>query len=543
MNNEKNREYFSCNDLLLLNSMTGSVLLAGKTNLWKQVKRVNIAEVPDIINWVKPNEFLITTGYPFKDNEEELVNILPKLMEKGVVALGIKPKRFINSISQKVINKAKELDFPLIELGPMAIFSDIVHDVMENVLAKEMTNFYNVQKKMEKVLNSIIEGKTIEESLEIIEEQTKQVAFIIDWENDVIVTEKSIKYTEKLNGDQWKKIKNESKELKAIELTIEDNIVNAHIIPMNIGISDFVTMVLIEESEILQESDITVILRVCQVLSLELKNSSDIKKLKEKYKNRFLYDWIANAFNNKSDICVAANSNGYKIEPNEKYRLAIVDIFEDDNKRVFTDSDLVKVKRVINFLDENIFATLYESKLIIIFKEITSNETEQLLSKELKKIKNITGNEMINFYLSEPNDIEYIPKAYKEAINIYRISKRCNINHQIITYEKIGIFSVLALLPDNHVVKEYKDKFLKPIKEYDENHNGCLLDTLKVYFEKKCNARLTADELFIHYNTISYRLEKIKSILDMDIDEVEIQLQLQLALKLDLMKSECDKNE
>lgn len=542
MGSRKYKDYFSCHDLLLLNSMSGATLLAGEDNLWKQVKRVNVAEVPDIINWVKPGEFLVTTGYPFKDNEEGLVNILPMLADKGVVALGLKPKRFIDYIPAKVVEKAKEINLPLIELGPMATFSDIVRDVMEAVLAKEMTSFSAMQRKIEKILDTLMSGGSIEDTLEMIEEQTKQIIFILDNSNDFIGTQKSIEFTQKIEYHQCEKIRKMSVECKKTQLTINGEIRNVYITPMNIGYLNSMVMVMIEEDEPLKDIDATMIVRICQVIALELKNSDAMKRLKEKYKNRFVYDWISNSFGNRMDVCMSASSYGYKLEPSQMYRVAMVNIFQENNKKVISDIDITRAKRIINRLDKNLFATLNESKLILILEENTKEETFKIINNEYFKLKDMLDKEKISFYVSEPKAIEDIPIAYKEAKNICKISEKCNIDDPIITYDKIGVFSILSLLPDNEAIQEYKGRLLDPIKKYDENHNSYLLDTLKVYFSTKCNARLTADRLFTHYNTISYRLERIKSILDLNIDDIEIQLQLQLALKLDLIKSESDKN-
>jgi purine catabolism regulator len=56
-----------------------------------------------------------------------------------------------------------------------------------------------------------------------------------------------------------------------------------------------------------------------------------------------------------------------------------------------------------------------------------------------------------------------------------------------------------------------------------------------VSWSKNRNMKQTAERLFAHYNTVIYRLERVKGILTMDLENPEIQLQLQLALKLHQM--------
>jgi PucR family transcriptional regulator, purine catabolism regulatory protein len=56
-----------------------------------------------------------------------------------------------------------------------------------------------------------------------------------------------------------------------------------------------------------------------------------------------------------------------------------------------------------------------------------------------------------------------------------------------------------------------------------------------MYFQVNRNMKQAAERLFTHYNTVIYRLERVKDILTMDLENPEIQLQLQLALKLHQM--------
>jgi purine catabolism regulator len=78
--------------------------------------------------------------------------------------------------------------------------------------------------------------------------------------------------------------------------------------------------------------------------------------------------------------------------------------------------------------------------------------------------------------------------------------------------------------------------FLQPLLDYDLKHDTNLVETLQMYFQVNRNMKQTAERLFTHYNTVIYRLERVKDILVKDLENPEIQLQLQLALKLHQMR-------
>ena len=63
------------------------------------------------------------------------------------------------------------------------------------------------------------------------------------------------------------------------------------------------------------------------------------------------------------------------------------------------------------------------------------------------------------------------------------------------------------------------------------------LVTLESYFEHNGNMTQTAEALFIHRNTLIYRLERIAEIADLDLDKPETRLAVQLALHISRMRS------
>ncbi|HUC92645.1 MAG TPA: helix-turn-helix domain-containing protein [Paenibacillus sp.] len=58
------------------------------------------------------------------------------------------------------------------------------------------------------------------------------------------------------------------------------------------------------------------------------------------------------------------------------------------------------------------------------------------------------------------------------------------------------------------------------------------MNTIRTYFHCNCNAKETAERMFVHYNTVSYRLDRIKNELGLRLDDPETKLLLQLAIKI-----------
>lgn len=131
------KKTFTVSDACKLESLNGVTVLSGNDNLNHEIEHINVMEVPDIDYWVQENELLMTTGYMYRDNPEKFISLIPKLKDKNVAALGIKPKRFVNEIPLSVIECAKAYNFPLLLLPEHTTFSLVIRECMEKILLSE----------------------------------------------------------------------------------------------------------------------------------------------------------------------------------------------------------------------------------------------------------------------------------------------------------------------------------------------------------------------------------------------------------------------
>ncbi|MES7204598.1 helix-turn-helix domain-containing protein, partial [Cutibacterium acnes] len=95
---------------------------------------------------------------------------------------------------------------------------------------------------------------------------------------------------------------------------------------------------------------------------------------------------------------------------------------------------------------------------------------------------------------------------------------------------------LLYLLPDSEEVRQFRDRYIEPLVAYDKQHGTTLLATLRAYFKHSRNARRTSSELFTHYNTINYRVERALGLLGIDSESGDDMLQLEIAVKLQEMR-------
>lgn len=117
-----------------------------------------------------------------------------------------------------------------------------------------------------------------------------------------------------------------------------------------------------------------------------------------------------------------------------------------------------------------------------------------------------------------------------ESLNAMRI---CEINSQdMIFYENIGIYKILLPYMNEHWINEFCLNLILPLKNFDEKNGTEIFHTAVTYIENDGNIKETARALFMHENTIRYRINKVKEILNMQNLDGSFYEQLSVAIKI-----------
>lgn len=174
---------FTLGDFLRLSAMEGAVLRAGEDQAGRAILRANVIEGAQLSDWGAAGDCIISSGYAFRGQDELLRAQLRRIRDKGVSALCLKPTRFRQGLPEAVVEEARNLDFPLVELPMTAIFSNIVQESMEALFRRETHSFQLIQDKMERLLGAFLRSDGPEGTLLAVEEVIANPVMIFDEEN------------------------------------------------------------------------------------------------------------------------------------------------------------------------------------------------------------------------------------------------------------------------------------------------------------------------------------------------------------------------
>ena len=156
-------------------------------------------------------------------------------------------------------------------------------------------------------------------------------------------------------------------------------------------------------------------------------------------------------------------------------------------------------------------------------------------TKEVEKIAtNIADTLSAEFYTkvaigisTTVENIKDLARAYKEAQVALEVGKVFETEKNIISYENLGIGRLIYQLPTTLCEMFLQEVFKKGSLESLDRET---LMTIQCFFENNLNVSETSRKLFVHRNTLVYRLEKIRKLTGLDLREFEHAITFKVAL-------------
>ena len=104
-------------------------------------------------------------------------------------------------------------------------------------------------------------------------------------------------------------------------------------------------------------------------------------------------------------------------------------------------------------------------------------------------------------------------EAYLQAIRAIQVENIRWNQDPVMLFDNIGIAQILLEMPDPECLRRFYDHHLGRLRDHDEANGGILLDTLRCFCACNFTVDKTAELLYIHKNTLRYRIHRIEEIL------------------------------
>ncbi|MCM3571452.1 PucR family transcriptional regulator [Neobacillus mesonae] len=514
-------------------------VLAGCKGLDREIQSVALFDAPDGYMWYKGKELILSSGYLFQDNIELFEKVLIHLYEHNCAAIGIKVDRYLKQIPQKILALCDQLHFPLINVP----YEPAWVEIMDTVNAIAMNKYFMRVNADHKGKGSALSALYPEHKiLELVENLSREL------ERPVSITD----FLENRNIHCPSREKNEEVEQKLRELqdppfdfqrekvydklnmyrlkNLEDQ-QSWLIIPLEINGIAVGKLVIWEKGKGLGYFDMLALRLTYDILlyiygQMYYMNSkeanfqddfiqeilfeeSDKEKLLRKAKNLY---WDIQ----KQYICISFKQINQQLNM-EDYR----DLIYTITRRYFPKNEaplgLLDGTLIIFYPAEDQYNPGKTAQV--------KKKCEQLIAALEKEIPqaNIRGG--IGYTASAFYEMK---KSYMESMKTIEIGLYIYPNCKVLTYQDLGPFGFIHLESFKEQF-DYMIKKITPVLEQDDREE--LISTLKAYLDSNCHFNLAAKKLYIHSNTVRYRMAKIQQLCQIDLEDAMERLKLEIVLK------------
>ncbi|HHZ9009365.1 TPA: PucR family transcriptional regulator [Enterococcus faecalis] len=533
-------------EVLALPRFSDLQLLSSHSNLTQPLESVEITETPDVADFIPKNVMILTMAMIYKDDQEKLKPFIDSLKQAECTALGIKVGRFLDEISPEIVAYASAVDLPLIKIPSTQPLGGLLHEIvgyLRDSKTEQMSVAFDIQKRFSTLLMQDVDAtRFIAEFAKIL---NAPIILLSPWQqviahsNYFYGNQKSAEFfIEQLSKDHFQQLAQEKKIFRLQDERQE----NIQVAGFPIRVNDYFPyylLVLSPEQIPYPISEFAIdqaILVLTFMLFKNQKIAESFEHLKTDFLDRLL-DTHQEALSKHQNWLELWKN--YRLINSDYYQLAIVYGVTKPENETHIRYQQAEGQLIFQWLKEQLpeilpdvalFKLKNQNKSILIFQSKKNDHLMilQNLAERLQQALPIT----IRFALGNAyENLEDLPNSYIEASSTLEASLHAQKPATVQLFHPKGLAGLFEKIGTEDV-EYFCQQQLKELAYPTEPTLQELRKTLKVFLDFNCEITKTANALYLHRNTIKYRMNQCEKLLDTSIQEPETSLLLRVALEL-----------
>ena len=532
-------------ELLELPTIKGLKLISGNLGVHREISTVTVVDTPDGFQWLKGNEVVITTTYALEKTPNAFLDFISKLLSRNISALIVKSDRYIKVIPENAKKLCDEKALPLIYCPAIYTFADIINPTLSGIISKQAEQLKESSKIHESFLELAINDRSIHQILQtlstLIQEPTAYVDTVF---HKVYFSENVSEDSLYLKGLSYEIILNEYREkYQCIDVVNKEQKFGYIMLLSDRSDRTYPDTDSNIYKTAIEYASIVIILR----MQIRISN----RMIEEKYYSSFVGDLMLNNVKTREEINTRAHLYGWNLDGGgfvaiidinniKKYYLRNLDTGTNEKLQKYTDqifdTSIKYIKQAfpstIYYSQSDFIAFLITGKLPVSARKTLADTFSQIQHSLLNAVP-FTISMGVGMYV---DDIINIHNSYQQAKQVIQTVYQIQQFNRLFFYDQIGIYRLLFSISSNNEAIEFCDKYVKPLQQYDDQHHANLIETLQSIINCGWNLKLASEKLFLHYNSVKYRFQKICDLLEIDLRDNSKHTEIELALKIYLIQ-------
>ena len=512
-------------------------LLCGEKGLDLEVKGIRIIEIEDMERYLTGGEILITSFQVYLScSDREVEQHFEDLVKSDISGFIVKKRKEYDPTGRRLSlleKHCKKYEIPLVEISEDSYYWGIIRYVMIQVFDKDTARLKYFKITHDSFNTFILKNNGSSNTASDI---IKFLSIMI--ENPVVLYYGNLNCMVSTNSDNSKLILSDEIQpykpniitkfqyMKQMKGSCVQYVVKFAILS---EVEIYITIT--EENRELTELDYMAIENAIINLQYGFLSEFAQDEVKKKYQRDIVHN-ILNGLLSSKEMTEAASQLGMK--ESDTYRVVDFHTIKKNVQRKYTKEQLHEVGviegELMHLLPD---ALIYRNMdQIVMIQQVDSNQTELEYQKEMEEVEDVIQRSILyrkkdtDFQIGIGKSVEgyqRLKESYHEAsraikyIDIIRLVTG-DKNKSVVHYSNLGFFQIFGEIDDVTELERYIPETLKKLYLYDDEHKGELITTLQMYLRNNQSIKKTAGAMFVHYRTISYRLEKIKQISGINFD-------------------------
>lgn len=525
--------------LLENESLKDLTVINPKADLERTISTVESTETPDVISYVPANSFIITTGMIYKGRQEELCQLILKLNELPCTGLGIKLGRFLDELEKEVIETADRVGFPLIRIPLHRTLGEVYHCFLSLLWDNENEDLLNALNVQKKFYNLVCHGASLKRLLNVLSATVKKHVVVVDMFGEICAASNTDSFEEQTAVKLVKGLNREDNEYWQQPVSEEGRNGQSFIYPIR-SISRNTHYVVIFDDENTAAISAFVMEELLLMFGVHFYKNLYAYFNEMQFRNNFLkLVTEVNECESLSARQILAIGQAHDLRASGYYCVIAVRFRQPETQRFRAEQFMRREERYIlvyDYLKRKIEE--HYSGDVLVLPDIEGWRYILLLQKKRKHLderlceirgtlKRVFDEDVLFAYGNSAYDAGSIVNSYWEAVE--GLNNMASGQEGILHYQPKNILEFLKGM-SNRQIDDICRRMLKELAFPEDEMNMELQRTLKAYLDCHCSIMETANRLYLHRNTVRYRIKKCEEMLGNDLSDWDYCFQLQLCL-------------
>jgi purine catabolism regulator len=476
-------------------------LIAGHGGITNIITYITVSETPDFYEWVSGGEFVLTTLYAYKDRQDLQVVNYTELAKRGIAAFGVKVQRFVEAIPQDLIDIANKYQVPLFAIRREIKFREIIQIITAELNNYQTNILLEVESHYKELAKVALVSGDFNEYIRGFGRRTGSSVYCFQADLKLLGS-----YQKSSLGNSAQEVREKLEQyiLWQEEVLNPVDYEGLYIFPcvtrgQALGYLVVVNAERLSEKHMLMASQLTTFLTMKLIDQLET-----VQKMLTSLLDELLYK------RDLSEEELRERLSLHGLKQQAMYRVIIVREKDETDSPLPTSQIRTYCNKIKELLDEALVIIKTNETVIIGANEQPDDGNPPRWLKHL-------GNDVFSDDFPAVIGIGPSVTNAKDIQSSYQIAKSTikaghGFGHVGVLYYAHFLARILLLRSVGTPEQEYLlTNIINPLLDQDNRYNSQILPTIKAIMFAD-DLEQAAATLFVHTNTIRYRLNKIKSI-------------------------------